>query len=137
MPASAEPIAEIAGVDANALPDDVLRSTRPLVLRGLATPWPMVQAGLAGTKPAIDYLLQFYRQATVGAFLGGPDIKGRFFYKEDLTGFNYRAAEVKLETGLEGTVRFEHDANPGSLSVGPTTIVVALPEFRAQNDFDF
>lgn len=135
MPPTVE-LEEIAGLDPRALPDSVLESTQPLVLRGIATHWPVVQAGLAGPRAAVDYLLRFYRQATVGAFLGGPDIGGRFFYNEDLSGFNYRPVKVKLDTVLAEILRFEHDPNPGSLYMGSTTIETALPDFRAENDFD-
>src|SRR5262245_52112805 len=99
MPPTVE-MEEVGGVDASALPDRVLESTRPLVLRGLAAHWPVVKAGLEGPQAAVDYLLRFYRQATVGAFLGGPDMAGRFFYNDNFTGFNYRAVKIKLETVL-------------------------------------
>jgi hypothetical protein len=137
MPQHAEKIQELAGVDPRALPDSVLNSTRPLVLRGLAAHWPVVRAGLQGPRAAADYLLKFYRQATVGAFLAGPETRGRFFYNEDLTGFNFRAVRIKLDTVLEEILRFERDPKPPSLYVGSTTIDAALPGFRADNDFDF
>jgi hypothetical protein len=137
MPTSAETIEELSDVDARALPDRVLESTRPLVLRGLAAHWPVVKAGLAGPESAVSYLLRFYRQATVGAFLGGPDIGGRFFYNDDLTGFNFRSVKIKLDTVLNEILRYQDDPQPPSLYVGSTTIDTALPEFRAENDFSF
>jgi hypothetical protein len=137
MPPAADNIEELTGIDPRALPDRVLESSRPLVLRGLVGEWPMVKAGLGGARAAIDYLLRFYRQATVGAVLGAPDMKGRFFYNEDLTGFNYRAVKVKLDAVLAEILRFENDPEPGSLYVGSTTIDTALPDFRAENDLDF
>jgi len=137
MSVNANSIEAVEGADPRALPDSVLESTRPLVLRGLAAGWPLVAAGIAGTQDAVDYLLGFYRQATVGAFLGAPEIQGRFFYNEDLTGFNYRPVKVKLDTVLAEILRFEHDPNPGSLYVGSTTIDTALPGMRAENDLDF
>jgi hypothetical protein len=85
----------------------------------------------------VDYLLGFYRQATVGAFLAGPGIKGRFFYNDDLTGFNYRPVKIKLDTVLDEILRFENDPDPPALYVGSTTIDTALPDFRAENDFGF
>src|SRR5262245_26428837 len=133
MSVNANSIEAVEGADPRALPDSVLESTRPLVLRGLAAGWPLVAAGIAGTQDAVDYLLGFYRQATVGAFLGAPEIQGRFFYNEDLTGFNYRPVKVKLDTVLAEILRFEHDPNPGSLYVGSTTIDTALPGMRAEN----
>lgn len=135
MPPSVE-IQEIGGLDPRALPDSVLESKHPLVLRGIASRWPVVQAGLAGSRAAVDYLLRFYRQAIVGAFLGGSEFGGRFFYNQDLTGFNYTGIKVKLDTILAEILRFENDPKPGSLYVGSTTIDTALPDFRQENDFD-
>jgi len=39
MPPTAENIRAVAGVAPRALPDDVLESSEPLVLRGLAADW--------------------------------------------------------------------------------------------------
>jgi hypothetical protein len=63
MPPTAENIREVAGVDPRALPDEVLESTEPLVLRGLATDWPMVRgarptrtcAGFTRTRPSARF----------------------------------------------------------------------------------
>ena len=41
----AESIREVAGLAPDALPDEVLGSPEPLVLRGLVGQWPMVRAG--------------------------------------------------------------------------------------------
>ena len=38
------PIREITGVDPGALPDSLLTSTEPVVVRGLVSRWPLVQA---------------------------------------------------------------------------------------------
>lgn len=137
MPPIAEKIREVAGCDPRALPDDVLASTEPLVLRGLAAGWPMVRAALESPRAADAYLRRFYQDATVGAFLGAPAIKGRFFYNEDLTGFNFRPVKIKLDTVLLELERFLDDANPPSIYVGSTTVDTCLPGFRAENDFEF
>jgi len=137
MPPTAEKIREVAGVDPRLLPDEVLASTEPLVLRGLAAGWPMVRAALESPRAADAYLRRFYQDATVGAFLGAPAIKGRFFYNEDLTGFNFRPVKIKLDTVLAELERFLDDANSPSIYVGSTTIDTCLPGFRAENDFDF
>ena len=41
------PIREITGVDPGALPDSLLTSTEPVVVRGLVSRWPLVQAATA------------------------------------------------------------------------------------------
>src|SRR5262245_25594330 len=120
-------IRELAGIDARALPASVLESTEPLVLRGLVAPWPLVSAARESAQTASRYLLGFYRDATVGAMLGGPEIEGRFFYNEDLTGFNFKPVKIRLDAVLEEIARHASSERPPSIYVGSTTIDTALP----------
>ena len=57
------PMRELHGLRADALPEDVLTSTQPLLLRGLVAHWPITQAalqpGLQGGRAAADYLRGF------------------------------------------------------------------------------
>lgn len=129
-----EAMREMAGLDPQALPDDVLQATQPLVLRGLVAQWPMVRAAMESHSAASDYLCRFYRDATVGAFLGMPEIRGRFFYNEDLSSFNFKPVKIKLDTVLEEIARHVHAENPPALYVGSTTVDTCLPGFRAEND---
>ncbi len=133
---NAEKIREVSGVDARALPAGLLESTEPLVLRGLVSHWPMVRAALESSQAASRYLLGFYRDATVGAMLGAPEIEGRFFYNEDLSGFNFKTERMRLDAVLDGNRAVRVDARPRSIYVGSTTIDTALPGFREHNDID-
>ena len=90
---------ELTGVDARAIGDAVLRSTEPMVLRGLIADWPAVRAGLDSAQAASAYLRRFCRDATVGAWRGPPEIEGRFFYNADMSGFNYQPMRVPLQIG--------------------------------------
>ncbi len=137
MPAISNQVPELSGVDPHALPDDVLQSTRPVVLKGLVANWPAVRAGLESVQSASAYLRKFYRDATVGALLGAPDIEGRFFYNHDLSGFNFRAVKLKLDVLLDEVERHEDAEKPPAIYVGSTTIDTCLPGFRAENDLGF
>ncbi len=134
---NAEAIREVAGVDPRALPDEVLESTEPLVLRGLAVDWPMVRESLESQAAATAYLRRFYKDATVVAMSGEPEIRGRFFYNDDLSGFNYKMYRTRLDGVLGELTRLAADSNASSMYVGSTTIDTVLPGFRAENDFNF
>jgi hypothetical protein len=134
---NAERIREVAGVDPRALPDEVLESTEPMVLRGLATHWPMVRAGLESQAAASTYLRRFYKDAAVIVMSGEPEIGGRFFYNHDLSGFNYKMYRTRLDGVLGDLTRLSTDTNAASMYVGSTAIDTALPGFRAENDFNF
>ena len=83
--------------DPRALPDDVLRRPSPLVLRGLVAHWPLVQAARESQAAASTYLLRFYRDATRGRHVRPAEFGGRFFYNDDLSGFNFRLARKRLD----------------------------------------
>jgi hypothetical protein len=132
-----EPIREVAGVDPRALPDTVLRSAEPIVLRALACEWPMVRAGLESQRSASGYLRRFYRDAPVVAMAGAPAIGGRFFYNDDLTGFNFKLHRTRLDSMLAELEGVPDGADAPSIYVGSASIDAVLPGFRGENDFGF
>jgi hypothetical protein len=134
MPAPAKVIRELAVGDA--IPDELLRATTPYIVRGLAAAWPLVRAGIESADAADAYLRGFYRDATVNAMLGKPEIGGRFFYDEALTGFNYVSVRARLDGVLDELKVQRTMARPGAIYVGSTTIDTALPGLRAANDID-
>ena len=136
MPPGAERIHEVTGADPRALPDEVLESTEPLVLRGLAADWPVVRAGLESQAAATVYLRRFYKDASVVVMSGDPDIGGRFFYNDDLSGFNFKMYRTRLDGVLAELTRFSGDANAPSMYVGSTAIDTVLPGFRSENDLN-
>lgn len=134
MLAAADSMREMAGLDPQALPDSILEATQPVVLRGLVADWPLVQAALESEEAADHYLRRFYQDAAVGAMLGAPQIGGRFFYNDDLSGFNFRSVRLKLDVVLDEIARHRRDPRPPAIYVGSTTIDTCLPGFRAEND---
>ncbi len=136
MPGRVEPVREISGVDPQAIADEVMRSAEPVVLRGLVAQWPAVHAGRQSAQAGADYLRGFYRDATVGAWLGAPEIEGRFFYNGDLSGFNFQPQRLKLGAVLDELERHGSAARPPAIYVGSTTVDTCLPGFRAENDLD-
>ncbi|WP_448122150.1 cupin-like domain-containing protein [Xanthomonas arboricola] len=131
----AEPraIEERHGLDPQQLDPAVLRSTTPLVLRGLVRDWPLAQAGATSAQAAAAYLRGFDRSEAVVAQVGPPDIGGRFFYNADMSGFNFRPERVPLGVVLETLLRDLHNPQPPAIYVGSTTLDTYLPGLRAHN----
>lgn len=131
----AEPraIQELHGLDPQQLDPAVLRSTTPLVLRGLVRDWPLAQAGVTSAQVAAAYLRGFDRGEAVVAQVGPPDIGGRFFYNADMSGFNFRPERVPLGVVLETLLRDLHNPQPPAIYVGSTTLDTYLPGLRAHN----
>ena len=133
------PIAERADVDVRAIPDALLASGEPVVLRGLVADWPMVRAARDSAEAAVAYLRTFERRDAppVVATVGPPDICGRFFYNHDLSGFNFRQENVPLGVVLNTLLKYATEERPPAIYVASTTIDTWLPGFRAYNDIPF
>ncbi|MYN40535.1 cupin-like domain-containing protein [Duganella sp. FT109W] len=119
------------------LPDQILQSPVPLVLRGLVADWPLVQAARRSPQAADAYLRRFYRDATVLASHAPPETGGRIFYNDDLSGFNFQSQMVRFDQVLDALrAHLDHPAPP-TLYVGSTSIDTCLPGLRAENDVNF
>lgn len=132
----ARPMREMSGITPATLTATILEATEPVILRGFVAGWPAVQAGLVSSDDADAYLRRFYRDSTVTAMLGAPDIRGRFFYNEDLSGFNFAPVRVRLDQVLGELAKHRQDAEPPAIYVGSTTVETCLPGFREQNEID-
>ena len=130
-------VAEAEGVDPRALPADVLASTEPVLLRGLVAGWPMVRAAQAGARTAIDYVRGFDGGDAVTAFVAPPEVGGRYFYNDDLSGFNFVPQRLRLATVLDTLAQQLDAARPPGVYVGSTTVETCLPGFREANDVGF
>lgn len=132
--AAARPIREVSGVTPHGLGPEILEATEPVVLRGLVAHWPAVAAARESAAAVDAYLRRFYRDATVTALRGMPEIDGRIFYNEDLSGFNFAPLHMRLDQVLTELERLRGAEREPALYVGSTTIDTCLPGFRAEND---
>lgn len=126
---------EIEGALPGAVPyDELLAEGRPVVLKGLARDWPLVREGLRSAEAAASYLKRFYNGKPVVGYTGAPEIEGRYFYNDDLTGLNFEAGRVRLDDYLDRMLAHLGDPRAPSFYVGSTDVDVYLPGFRAEND---
>ena len=86
---------------ADSIPDKVLRSSQPVVLRGLIADWPLVAAAKSSPAEAADYLLSFDSGKPLTAMVGDASIKGHIFYNSDISGFNFDYQRLHLAEVLE------------------------------------
>ncbi|KQW49789.1 MULTISPECIES: cupin-like domain-containing protein [unclassified Roseateles] len=121
---------ERSDVRAEAIPADVLRSTEPVLLRGLVRHWPLVQAAQQSNVAFCDYLRAFGPETRLALWRGGPQINGRFFYDTNFTGFNFEHQVNTFGALLDELLA----ASPDALYLGSTELDTAFPGLRQQND---
>ena len=130
-------VEEIVGCRPDTVGDTVLSRAEPLVMRGLVSDWPVVQAGRRSPHEAADYIRQFYSGDKVTAFFGDPEIKGKVGYNEDLTGFNFERVAVTLDEVLDSIFEHFDDSEPPTYYMGSTLLNRWFPGFRDNNDLVF
>ncbi|MBO9713739.1 cupin-like domain-containing protein [Sphingomonas sp.] len=128
-------VAAIEGVAPDAIPyGELMGRQAPVILKGVAQGWPLVRRGLESANAAIDYLKAFETSRPVTVYAGAPDIRGRFFYNQSLTGMNYDSGRMPLGAVLERVAAHFDDAEPPSFYIGSTDIDTYLPRLRSEND---
>lgn len=128
----AEAVEQRHGLDPASLPDDVLQSTEPLVLRGLVSSWPVVEAARRSGRAVVDYLRRFDSKRPIIFLTAPPRTKGRFFYNEDLSGFNFTRHRGPMGATLEQILNASASDSP-SIYMGSTMLDAYLPGFRDEN----
>lgn len=128
----------ITGYRPDNVPYEALMSANePVILKGLVNDWALVDAGKHSDVAAMDYLKSFYNGRTVGTFWGAPDIKGRFFYNDDMMGLNFETRRSAMDEVLDHIKQHLGEQNPPVFYIGSTTIDACLPGLREHNDLVF
>jgi hypothetical protein len=111
---------------------DIVAPCRPVILRGLVADWPAVEAGRTAAAFRA-YLAEFDvgRQAEV--FVGAPQISGKYYYSDDLAGFNFERRAMRLSEALDAIVSSLGVAGAPSMYVGSLPTEDYLPGFAGQN----
>jgi hypothetical protein len=133
--AEAREIRAIHGMAPDRIPfDDLMAAQQPVILKGLARDWPLVRSGLESPAAAMAYLKSFDGGRALVSYRGAPEIGGRFFYDEALTGLNFEAGRAPLGEFLESVAAHLGDERPPSFYVGSTDVDIYLPGLRDDND---
>ncbi len=123
-------------VDRALFQNEIAPLRRPAVLRGFASDWPAVQAGLQSAEALCDYLRRRDSGRPALTFLGQPQIKGRFWYREDMRGLNYEQRMIPPSQLLNALLAASRDADPPSIYAGALPIDEHFPEFARDNGTD-
>lgn len=121
-------------ISAEELTEELLSSTTPIVFKGLVKDWPLVQASQSSDSEVVNYIKRFYNQKPVKAMIAPASVAGRFFYNDNLDGFNYTRKTSQLDTVLDQIIAAANNKESDSYYVGSTSINHIMPELRKHND---
>jgi mannose-6-phosphate isomerase-like protein (cupin superfamily) len=118
-------------VDYARFQNEIVPLNQPAIIRSVVSDWPTVVAAKKSPEAAVDYLKPFDTNAVIPALVGTPDIKGRFFYSEDLTDINFQRAEVTLTIGLERLLAIKDSQKPHAIALQAIQLSQVLPGYKA------
>lgn len=126
-------ITELETFDPDRVFEQVLTEPGPVLLRGLAANWPLVEAGRESIEAASRYLLDFYRDQPVKAFVTEPREGGRIFYTDGLAETNFRQVKTDLRWVLGKIQAHAEDSSPPTIYMGSAAIEHFLPGMGEHN----
>ncbi|HVI99368.1 MAG TPA: cupin-like domain-containing protein [Sphingomonas sp.] len=132
---SIPPLPERDAVDAETFAREIVPAHRPVVLRGQVAAWPAAAAA-ARPRETAAYLARFAGDRPVEVMIGAPEIAGRFFYRDDLRGFNFTREQVPVPMLLAKLVELAESDAPApapALYAGAAAAADHLPGWADAN----
>lgn len=128
--------AEWRNVDARTFRGEIVPADRPAVLKGLVKDWPAVREGQKSPQALCDYLKSFDAGRMVQTALGPSSIRGRLFYRADMTGFNFERVSEPFQTAIARILAHQTDPQPPAVYAGAVSNAECFPGFQQQNNLD-
>ncbi len=116
------------------LPEYVITSTKPLVLKGLVGHWPVVKAAQKSSGNVCSYIDQFYQGALVNAAVGDRGSDGAIFYNSEMDGFKYQRKKARLDDVFKELLAYENNDSAPLYYVDSVPVDYCIPNFRTEND---
>lgn len=131
-------VEERSAVDAGVFADQIAAAEAPVILRGQASSWQAVEQARQGDRAIATYLSRFGGGKPLDVLVGLPQIGGRFFYRDDLSGMNFRRERVPLGNLLGLLLKFaeERVEAPPALYASAAAAPDHLPGWDRANPMD-
>lgn len=135
MPGEPAPIKEIAPLDAAAFDAEIRPAHRPVVIRGAAERWPVILAGRRSPAEGLAYLASLDSGAPAEIMIAPPQERGRFFYRPDMRGFNFRKDRATLSQLAAHLQRAAGESEPIGIYAGAVAAATHLRGFESAHPF--
>ncbi len=126
------------GVTPDRIPfGELFEANRPTILKGLASNWELVQAGKESPEKAMALLERYSAGKPVGYFVAPPEVKARFSYNQECTGFNYETRSAPVTDILAEIRANETGGEHPYQYIQSLVLDENFPGLREHNDLTF
>ena len=123
-------------VDLKVLHEEIIPRDKPAVLKGLVKDWPIVRAAAQSPQALLEYVRERDLSRPIRVLVGQPDIKGLYFYRDDMSGLNFEYAQRPFHAALASILAGASQANPPSIYTGATPVEDNFPQIGTENTLD-
>ena len=136
--ASANRVAELDAIDAATFRAEVAGRSTPVLLRDQVRRWEAVGRARQGDRAIAEYLAAFGGGKPLEVLIGPPEIGGRFFYSDDLQGFNFQRQHVPLVQLMGQLLKLAEQQTqaPHAIYANAAAAPEHLPGWREANPLD-
>ena len=123
------PIPALRGVDRRVFDSEIAAASRPLLLEGLVTDWPLVRAART-SRAALACAIRMLDGGLLPHVIEAPaEAGGRIFYSEDLAGFNFTRRPAGISATVDRLLQLEKAADPPAIFLESVSTSSYLPGF--------
>jgi len=126
-------VTTIEGIDADNIPEEIIRSTEPLVIKQLVGKWRLVEMAKKGDEELATYLKSFYNGRPTIVCKTNPESDGRLFYNANLTRLDYESYKGRIDETLDAILERSNQENPPGYYIASNIIDTHLPGLREEN----
>jgi hypothetical protein len=126
-------IEEFHDVDRETFATRIATRYQPAVMRGVVGDWPAVRRAGESMESVARYLDALASDKTVDVLLAPPQARGRIFYNDAMTGFNFTRHRSPISEVNAKLVRYAAFDNRPMVAVQSALIAECLPGFEAEN----
>jgi hypothetical protein len=116
-------------VDLKTFHEEIVPAAKPVVLRQLVTDWPAVRAARESPRALADAIKGFDRGAIPYVIEQPPELDGRLFYRDDMSGLNFTRQHAGIGATLDRLLALQDQPNPGSIFLESMKTDDYLPDF--------
>lgn len=127
-----EPVRTWRDVTRETFEREIVPLREPAVMRGVAAAWPATAAGRRSARELSDYLAAYDTGVPLSTYVGAPDIGGRFFYRDDMRGFNFDRGKAPFRAVADMLLR-DPDGQGPSIYSGAVTAGEHFSGFAGDN----
>lgn len=130
------PVRVVESVTREVFRDTILPGGEPVIMKGLMRDWPLVCTARRSTTEIINLLKSLDVGVPMDVIRGAPQIEGRFFYSEDLSGLNFDRKPERISDALDDLAHTLGQAGAQSVYIQSAPVHRHMPRLVDTHSID-